>query len=314
MNTPATMRAIRIGRFGGPEALQLENIPVPRPGEGELLVKVAAAGVNPVDFKIRGGKYPAVKEDKLPFIMGRDVAGAVVQMGHSASHFAEGDGVIAMPGIGRGGYAEYALVKVTEAAKKPESLDVIHAGAVPLAALTAWQGLFTHGHLKASQRLLVQGGSGGVGHFAVQFAKAKGAEVIATASPAHVDFLRRLGVDQVVDYEAERFEEVVDEVDMVFDLIGGEVQERSWAVLKKGGVLVSTLNEPSKERAAAANARGMRYTVTESGDDLTAIVQLIDAGKVKPVVTKTYQLQDAAAAQQFLEHEHPEGKVVLSIN
>lgn len=314
MSTPATMKAIRISRFGGPEVLRLESIPVPRPGEGELLVKVAAAGVNPVDFKIRGGKYPAVKEDKLPFIMGRDVAGTVVEVGHSASGFAEGDGVIAMPGIGRGGYAEYARVKVTEAAKKPESLDVIHAGAVPLAALTAWQGLFTHGHLKNRQRLLVQGGSGGVGHFAIQFAKVTGAHVIATASAAHVDFLRRLGADQVIDYQAERFEKVVDEVDMVFDLIGGEVQDRSWEVLKKGGVLVSTLNEPSRQRAAAAGARGMRYTVTESGEDLSAIVQLIDAGKVKPVVTKTYQLQDAAAAQQFLEQEHPEGKVVLSID
>jgi NADPH:quinone reductase-like Zn-dependent oxidoreductase len=314
MTTPGTMKVIRITQFGGPEVLDLESIPVPKPGNGELLVKVAAAGVNPVDFKIRAGKYPAVKQDKLPFIMGRDVAGTVVEVGGSGSCFAKGDAVIAMPGIGRGGYAEYAVVKVTEAAKKPESLDMVQAGAVPLAALTAWQGLFTHGHLKAGQRLLVQGGSGGVGHFAIQFAKAKGAQVITTASAAHIDFLRRLGADEVIDYEAQRFEDVVAEVDVVFDLIGGVVQERSWQVLRKGGVLVSTLNEPSKEKAAATGARGMRYTVTESGTDLQAIVELIDAGKVKPVVTKTYQLQEAAAAQQFLEHEHPVGKVVLSIN
>ena len=308
------MKVVRISQFGGPEVLHLENIPMPKAGEGELLVKVAAAGVNPVDFKIRGGKYPAVKQDELPFVMGRDVAGTVVEVGHSAARFAKGDAVIAMPGIGRGGYAEYAVVKVTEAAKKPESLDVVHAGAVPLAALTAWQGLFRHGHLKAGQRLLVQGGSGGVGHFAIQFAKAKGAEVITTCSAAHVDFLRRLGADQVIDYAAQRFEEAVADVDVVFDLIGGEVQERSWQVLKKGGVLVSTLNEPSKEKAAAAGGRGMRYTVTESGEDLAAIAELIDAGKVKPFVSKTYQLKEAAAAQQFLEHEHPAGKVVLSIS
>lgn len=314
MSTPATMTVVRISQFGGPEVLHLESIPVPKPGEGELLVKVAAAGVNPVDFKIRGGKYPAVKQDKLPFIMGRDVAGTVVEVGHLASRFTKGDAVIAMPGLGRGGYAEYAVVKVTEAAKKPEALDVVQAGAVPLAALTAWQGLFNHGHLKAGQRLLVQGGSGGVGHFAIQFAKAKGANVITTSSAAHVDFLRRLGADQVIDYEAQRFEEVVAKVDMVFDLIGGEVQERSWQVLQRGGVLVSTLNEPSQEKAAAAGARGMRYTVTESGEDLAAIVELIDAGKVKPFVAKTYQLREAAAAQEFLEHEHPAGKVVLSIN
>jgi NADPH:quinone reductase-like Zn-dependent oxidoreductase len=308
------MKVVRISGFGGPEVLHLESIPVPKPGEGELLVKVAAAGVNPVDFKIRSGKYPAVKQDKLPFIMGRDVAGTVIEVGQSASRFTEGDAVIAMPGIGRGGYAEYAVVKVTEAAKKPAALDVIQAGAVPLAALTAWQGLFSHGHLKAGQRLLVQGGSGGVGHFAIQFAKAKGANVVATSSAVHVDFLRRLGADQVIDYEAQRSEEVVAKVDMVFDLIGGEVQARSWQVLKRGGVLVSTLNEPSQENAAAAGARGMRYTVRESGEDLAAIVELIDAGKIKPFVAKTYQLQEAAAAQQFLEHEHPAGKVVLSIN
>lgn len=314
MNTPATMKAVRIAQFGGPEVLHVDSVPVPEPGEGELLVKVAAAGVNPVDFKIRGGKYPAVREDKLPFIMGRDVAGSVVGTGPSAARFAKGDAVIAMPGLGRGGYAEYALVKVSEAAKKPESLDIVEAGAVPLAALTAWQGLFMHGRLEAGQRLLIQGGSGGVGHFAIQFAKAKGAEVITTASSAHHDFLRRLGADQIIDYEAQRFEEIVEKVDMVFDLIGGEVQERSWLVLKKGGVLVSTLNAPSKEKAKAAGARGMRYTVTESGEHLAAIVELIDAGKVKPVVAKRYQLQEAAAAQEFLEHQHPPGKVVLSIN
>jgi NADPH:quinone reductase-like Zn-dependent oxidoreductase len=314
MNTPAMMKAVRIAQFGGPEVLHLESIPVPKPGEGELLIKVAAAGVNPVDFKIRGGRYPAVGEDKLPFIMGRDVAGSVVEVGHSSSRFATGDAVIAMPGLGRGGYAEFAVVKVTETAKKPESLDVVEAGAVPLAALTAWQGLFNHGHLKAGQRVLVQGGSGGVGHFAIQFAKAKGAVAITTASAVHHDFLRRLGANQIVDYETQRFEEVVDEVDLVFDLIGGEVQERSWQTVKRGGVLVSTLNEPSKEKAAAAGARGMRYTVTESGEDLAAIGELIDSGKVKPMVTRRYQLQGAAAAQQFLEHKHPAGKVVLSIN
>lgn len=314
MNIPATMKAVRIAQFGGPEVLHLESVPVPKPGEGELLVKVAAAGVNPVDYKIRAGKYPAVKQDKLPFTMGRDISGSIVQLGQSSSRFAEGDAVIAMPGLGRGGYAEYAVVKVTEAAGKPQSLDVVQAGAVPLAALTAWQGLFTHGHLEAGQRVLIQGGSGGVGHFAIQFAKVKQAEVITTASAAHSGLLRQLGADQVIDYEAQRFEEAVADVDLVFDLIGGEVQERSWQVLKKGGLLVSTLNEPSKEKAAAAGARGMRYTVTESGEDLAAIVELIDAGKVRPVVAKTYQLQQAAAAQQFLEREHPAGKIVLSIN
>jgi NADPH:quinone reductase-like Zn-dependent oxidoreductase len=307
------MKSIRIPKFGGPEVLHWESVAVPTPGEGELLVKVGAAGVNPVDYKIRDGRYPAVKQDKLPFVLGRDVAGTVVECGRSASRFAKGDAVFAMPGIERGGYAEYVVVKVTEAAPKPTSLDVMEAGAVPLAALTAWQGLFKHGNLKAGQRLLIHGGSGGVGHFAIQFGKAKGAHVTTTVSAQHMDFVRRLGADEVIDYQAQRFEEVVHEVDVVFDLVGGEIQDRSWQVLKKGGVLVSTLTEPSKEKAAARGARGLRYTVTESGADLAAIGELIDAGKVKPVITRTYQLKEAAAAQQFLEHAHPAGKVVLSV-
>jgi NADPH:quinone reductase-like Zn-dependent oxidoreductase len=313
MNSPATMGVIRIRQFGGPEVLQLESVAIPTPGKGELLVKIAAAGVNPVDYKIRSGKYPAVKQDKLPFVLGRELAGTVVECGPSASRFANGDAVFAMPAIGRGGFAEYAVVKVTEAAPKPASLDVIQAGAVPLAALTAWQGLFKHGNLKAGQRLLIHGGSGGVGHFAIQFAKAKGAYVITTVSAPHIDFVRRLGADHIIDYKAERFEEVVSEVDVVFDLVGGEIQERSWQVLKHGGVLVSTLNEPSKEQAEARGARGLRYTVSESGADLVAIGKLIDAGKVKPVVTRTYPFKEAAAAERFLEQEHPAGKVVLSV-
>jgi NADPH:quinone reductase-like Zn-dependent oxidoreductase len=218
-----------------------------------------------------------------------------------------------MPGLGRGGYAEYALVKVSEAAPMPASLDVIQAGAVPLAALTAWQGLFKHGNLKAGQRVLIHGGSGGVGHFAIQFAKAMGAHVTTTVSAQHREFVRRLGADEVIDYQAQRFEEVVDEVDMVFDLVGGEIQERSWKVLKQGGMLVSTLNEPSQQQAIARGARGLRYTVTESGADLAAIGELIDAGRVKPFVTRTYQFREAAAAERFLEQEHPAGKVVLSV-
>jgi NADPH:quinone reductase-like Zn-dependent oxidoreductase len=161
--------------------------------------------------------------------------------------------------------------------------------------------------------VLIHGGSGGVGHFAVQFAKAKGAYVATTASPQHVGYLRSLGADEAIDYKATRFEDVVKDIDLVFDLIGGETQERSWAVLKKGGILVSTLSEPSQTQAAAHAARGMRYTVSESGADLAAIGELIDAGKVKPLVTKVYPLEHAAAAQEFLAHEHPAGKVVLSV-
>ena len=314
MNSGTTMKVIQISEFGGPEVLHLDNIPIPAPGAGELLVKVEAAGVNPVDYKIRAGGYPAVKQDRLPFVLGRDVAGTVVECGASSSGFSKGDRLFAVPGIGRGGYAEFAVVKVTEAAAMPSSLNFIQAGGVPLAALTAWQGLFKHGDLKAGQRVLIHGGSGGVGHFAVQFAKAKGAFVITTVSSQQLEFVRHLGADQAIDYKAQRFEDVLEKVDVVFDLVGGETQQRSWQVLKQGGVLVSTLTEPSKEQAAALGAKGLRYTVTESGADLTTIGGLIAAGEVRPVITKTYQLQEAAAAQEFLAHQHPPGKVVLAIS
>jgi NADPH:quinone reductase-like Zn-dependent oxidoreductase len=313
MQVPAANKVVRIEEFGGPEVLHGAIVPVPVPGPGELLVKVAAAGVNPVDSKIRAGKYPAVQRDKLPYILGRDVSGTVVQCGPSTSHLAEGTKIFAMPGIDRGGYAEYVVVKESEMAPKPGSLDFIEAGGVPLAALTAWQGLFKYAELEKGQRILIHGGSGGVGHFAIQFAKVKGAYVTTTVSGRHAQFVRGLGADVVVDHEKQRFEDETEEVDVVFDLVDGETQERSWQVLKRGGVLVSTLKEPSRERAAERGARACRYTTQESGADLTEIGRLIDAGKVKVVVAKTFPLEEAALAQEFLEQEHPAGKVVLRL-
>ena len=313
MDIPSTMTAIRLTGFGGTEVLVKQEIPVPEPGDREVLVQVEAAGVNPVDYKIRQGKYPAVKTDKLPYVPGRDLTGIVVKCGASVSDFSVGDRLFAMPAIERGCYAEYVAVREDEAARAPASLDPGQAGAVPLAALTAWQGLHDQGHLKAGQRLLIQGGSGGVGHFAIQFAKSAGAFVITIVSAEHVDFARELGADQVIDYKTQRFEEEAGEVDMVFDLIGGETQERSWSVLKRGGILVSTLTEPSQEKAAACGSRGMRYTVTESGAKLAAIARLIAAGSVRPVIAKSYPLAAAAEAQHFLETAHPAGKIVLMV-
>jgi NADPH:quinone reductase-like Zn-dependent oxidoreductase len=313
MQTPTETKIIRIEKFGGPEVLQGRVVPLPVLRSGELLVKVAAAGVNPVDFKTRAGKYPAVQQDKLPYIPGRDISGVVVQCGPSTSPLKDGTKVFAMLGIDRGGYAEYVAVKETEAALKPGSLDFIGAGAVPLAALTAWQGLFKYAELKSGQRVLIHGGSGGVGPFAIQFAKVAGAHVTTTVSGQHVDFARGLGADVVVDHETLRFEDETGEVDVVFDLVGGETQERSWQVLKRGGVLVSTLTEPSAEKAAARGARGCRYMTQPSGEDLAKIAKLIDQDKVKVVVAKTFPFEEAAAAQEYLERQHPAGKVVLRL-
>ena len=308
------MKAVRIGTFGGPDVLKLEDLPIPEPHEGEILVKVQAASVNPVDYKIREGKYPAVKADNLPIVMGRDISGIIASCGAgSADGLKEGDAIYAMLGIDRGGYAEYAIVKPGEAARKPASVDYVAAAAVPLAGLTAWQGLFRYGGLKAGQRVLIHGGSGGVGHFAIQFAKAKGATVIATAGGEHIDFLRSIGADEAIDYKKQRFEDLVHDVDLVYDLIGGETQERSFRVLKKGGILVSTLTEPNQDKARQYGVRGTRYTVEPNAAELDDIARLIDAGKVKPKVSKVFTLAEAAKAQSCVAEDHPEGKVVLRI-
>jgi NADPH:quinone reductase-like Zn-dependent oxidoreductase len=307
----ATMKAVRIAKFGGPDVLKLDDLPIPQPQGGEFLVKVEAASVNPIDYKIREGATPFVRADNLPYRMGRDVSGTVTAAGAGASDFKAGDAIYAL--VEQGGYAEYAIVKATGSARKPASVDHIAAAAVPLAGLTAWQGLFRHGGLKSGQRVLIQGGSGGVGHFAIQFAKAKGAYVITTAAGANITFVRSLGADEAIDYQKQRFEDVVHDVDLVYDLVGGDTQERSFGVLKKGGVLVSTLAEPDQERAKARGVRAMRHSMEASAAELGEIAKLIDAGKVKPKVSKTFALAEAAKAQQFLAEEHPEGKVVLRI-
>jgi NADPH:quinone reductase-like Zn-dependent oxidoreductase len=306
------MKAIQIETFGGLDVLRLKQLHIPQPGPGELLVKVSAAGVNPVDYKIRSGKYPAVKEDKLPYVLGRDACG-VVKVSESGL-FEPGDVVYGVPGIERGSYAEYVVLKESELARKPASLDNIAAAAVPLAGLTAWQGLFRYGRVEAGQRVLIHAGSGGVGHFAIQFAKARGAHVITTVSKEHADFVLQIGADEVVDYKEQHFEKELRDLDMVFDLIGGETQDKSWQVLKKGGILVSTLNAPSQEKAAEYGVRATRFTFTETGSELGEIADLIDSGKVVVKVSKTFPLEDVAAAHRLIEEGHTEGKIVLTID
>lgn len=306
-------RAIRIHGFGGPEVLQQDQIEVRAPGDGEMLVRVMAAGVNPVDYKIRQGGFPAVKQDRLPYVPGRDVAGEVVALGAGVTLFSERDRIYAMPAIDRGGYAEFVIVREDEAAFAPPILSPVEAGGTPLAALTAWQGLFQHGRLVAGQRVLIHGGAGGVGHFAVQFARAKDAEVHVTASAQDLEFVRSLGADVAIDYEAQVFEDESRNMDLVYDLIGGETQERSFAVLKRGGTLVSTLTEPSQELAAQRGVKAMRYTAHESGHQLEEIGEMIGLEKVKVHVARTFPLSQAAQAQEALEHGHTRGKIVLTV-
>lgn len=306
------MKAMRIHSFGGPEVLVLDEIPTPAIIDGSVLVKVAAASVNPVDCKIRQGGYPKVTAASLPVTLGRDVCGVVEQGDGTA--LSAGTAIYAALGWDVGGYAEYALIPVQYCAPQPTSLSAIEAASVPLAGLTAWQGLFDQGGLAQGQRVLIHAGSGGVGHFAIQFAKSRGAEVLATASAANLDYVRALGADIVIDYRAQRFEEVAHDVDVVFDLVGGETRERSWPVLRRGGILVSTLGQPDEARAASFGVRARGYMAQPNGAQLLEIRGLIDAGKLRPTVTRTFPLEVAGAAQRYLEAEHPRGKLVLTVS
>jgi NADPH:quinone reductase-like Zn-dependent oxidoreductase len=307
-----TMKAVRIHRFGGSEALMLDDVPWPQPKDDEVLVRVHAASVNPVDYKIRSGSS-SVKEDQLPYTLGRDLSGTVELLGTRAHTLKAGDPIYAFIGMDRGTYAEYVVVKAMEMAAKPETLDHVQAAAVPLASLTAWQGLFDHGQLQAGQRVLIHGGAGGVGHLAVQLAKAKGATVLTTVSGSDLGFVRELGADEAIDYKAERFEDRARDIDLVFDLVAGETQDRSWGVLKEGGILVSTLGQPPSEKAAQHKVRAAGYRAQPNPAQLREIGRLIDDGQVRVVVDRMFPFAEAGAAQEYLEQEHVRGKVVLRV-
>ncbi len=307
------IRKVRIHRFGGPEVLQVDTVEPSLPDASQVLVAVKAASVNPVDFKIRNGQYPAVKEDRLPYTLGRDVSGIIEKCGAQATQFKVGDEVLGMVGIGGGGYAEKAVLDQKAITRKPARIDYSHAGAIPLAAQTAWQGLFRHGRLEKGQSVLIHGGSGGVGHFAIQFAKAKGARVFTTVATENIEFARGLGADVVIDYKTQRFEEQARDLNMVFDLIDGETRERSWKLLKRGGMLVSTLTEPSQDTATRYGVRALRYTVEANGSELAEIVDLVASDKVKPHVQKTFRLEQAALAIAAVEHGGSVGKIILTL-
>jgi len=306
------MKAIRIHSFGGPNVLMLDQIDRPVPQPGQVLIKIGAASINPVDYKIRQGGYPRVTLDQLPVTLGRDICG-VIEAGTGDDTCRIGDAVFALLDWNVGGYAEFVALPVALCAPKPKSLSTVEAAAVPLAALTAWQGIFDNGELQAGQTILIHAGSGGVGHFAVQFAKNKGARVFATASGINVDFVRQLGADVVIDYKTQRFEDLASDMDVVFDLIGGETRERSWRTLRRGGILISTLGQPDEAKARQYGVRGKGYMAAPSRAQLLEIGRLIDGKKVRPTVTRTYPLEAARDAQRFLEEAHPRGKVVLTV-
>ncbi|WJV44159.1 NADP-dependent oxidoreductase [Streptomyces flavofungini] len=308
------MRAVRQETFGGPEVLRVVEVDRPVPLGGEVLVRVRAAGVNPVDVAVRSGAYPLLGEP--PFGVGWDVSGVVEEVGAGA-RFAVGDEVFGMPFFPRAAnaYAEYVAVPSRQVARKPAALDHVQAAAMPLAALTAWQGLVDAAGVSEGQRVLIHRAAGGVGHFAVQIAKARGAHVIAMASAPKHDFVRGLGADEVIDYRTTDFTVAAADVDVVFD--SSSEGERSLSVLRPGGTLVSIMEHGDQELAARVEAAGRRFAGVSVEPDyasLEAIARLVDTGAIRPHVAETFPLAEAAKAHELVGSGRVQGKVVLSVD
>ncbi len=309
-----SMKAVRIHQFGGQDTLQYEEAPRPEPREDDVLIRAHAASVNPIDVMVRAGYMKDWFSITPPLIPGFDVSGTIAAAGLQVTNFEIGTPVFARADGNRNGtYAEYVAVRAADVVRKPQSLDHVHAAAVPHAGLTAWQALFEVAQLTAGQTILIHGAAGGVGHFAVQFAKGRGARVIATASSHNHAFLRELGADELIDYTATRFEEVVHDVDIVIDTVGGETQQRSWTTLKPGGMLASTVQPPAEESALAHGVRSAFVVTQGNVGQLAEIGKLIDAGQVRPVVSTNLALQDARQAHALIEAKHTRGKIVLQI-
>jgi NADPH:quinone reductase-like Zn-dependent oxidoreductase len=311
------MKAVRIHNYGGPEVLRYEDVPKPSPAPGEVLIRVHAAGVNPVDWKVREGALKQLVQHKFPLTLGWDLSGVIEEVGPDGAgggQFKKGDEVFSKPDTSRDGdYADYIVVRESEVALKPKSLHHVYAAAVPLAGLAAWQALFDIAQLKRGQRVLIHAGSGGVGHFAVQFAKWKGAYVIATASTQNQPLLRQIGVDQPVDYTTQRFEQVATDIDVVLDTIGGDTLNRSWQVLKKGGVLVSLVQPSDTNKARQLGVRSAFVWTQPNGKQLAEIADLIDSGHIKVVLDRILPLSEARRAHELSQSGHTRGKIVLRV-
>jgi NADPH:quinone reductase-like Zn-dependent oxidoreductase len=309
-----TMKAIVVHEYGGPEVLKYEEVPRPEPKDDQILIHAMAAGVNPVDASIRSGKYAKVFGTKLPLVPGSDIAGVVEKAGSKITKFKNGDSVFGYTDLkDGGGYAEYTVATEREASPKPKSLTYVEAAAVPIVALTAWQALVDTAKLSAGQTVLIHGGSGGVGSFAIQIAKARRAKVIATASTANQDLLKELGADVAIDYTKQKFEDVAKDVDVVLDSVGKDTLARSYGVVKKGGVIVSIVARPDKAELDKHGIRGAVLSVEPNADELAKISRLIDQKKIKVTVSQTFPLSEAMKAQEQVATGHTRGKIVLKV-
>lgn len=303
------MKAIRVYEYGNPEVLQLEDIADPVAGEGEVLIEVAGAGVNPIDWKVLSGAMKAFIPLPLPFTPGVEVSGKVIATGPGVTQFKLGDEVFGFINI-VGGYASKAVAPVSKLALKPQSLSALQAGAVPATALTAWQALTEHAGVQRRQKVLIHAAAGGVGSMAVQIAKYLGAEVIATASASNHAYLKQLGADYVIDYTSQAFEDVVSEVDVVLDLVGGDTQNRSFRVLKRGGLLISPVSAPSITLANDYGVTPINFATRSDGAQLSLIAELFDRGHLT-VDVEVFPLSEAQRALAKSLSRRGHGRLVL---
>lgn len=303
---------VRVHQYGGPEVLKFEQIPCPEPKEGEVLIRIHAAGVLPADWKLRQGLFKEVRSIQFPYIPGTSLAGVIEDVGAGVTTFRIGQQVFGRSITGT--YAEYTIASTESLVLKPQSISFDEAATISGGAATAWQALMHDGGLKAGERVLIHGAAGGVGLFAVQFAKWKGAHVIGTASAANVNFVRSLGAETVIDYTSTSFEQVVQDVDLVLDTVGGETLKRSWSVVKTGGTLVSLLEQPSLEKAKELGIRALKPNRISTSEDLKNIAQLFEEGIVKTVIGRTFPLHEAGLAHEMSQRGHGRGRIVLHVS
>jgi NADPH:quinone reductase-like Zn-dependent oxidoreductase len=308
------MKAARIHAYGASSEIRIEDAPLPHLNPDDVLVRTVATSVNPVDWKIRKGYLKSFIPYEMPLTMGWDVSGVVEKAGSAVTRFKPGDAVYSRPDIIRNGaYAEYVAIRESELALKPSTISHVEAASLPLVSITAWEALFTTANLSKGQRVLIHAGAGGVGSIAIQLARAKGAHVTATASGPKAALVRSLGADEVIDYRSQDFTSVASDMDVVFDTIGGEVQEKSWSVLKPGGMLVSITDRPSEDRAKAEGKRAGFIFIGPDAAILKDLAQMVDAGQVRPLIAAEYGLNDTAKAQDLSETGRASGKIVIYV-
>jgi NADPH:quinone reductase-like Zn-dependent oxidoreductase len=308
------MKAARIHAYGASSEIRIEDAPLPTLANDDVLIRVVATSVNPVDWKIRKGYLKSFIPYEMPLTMGWDVSGVVEKTGPAVTKFKLGDAVYSRPDIRRNGaYAEYVAVRESEIAFKPTTISHVEAASLPLVSITAWESLFTAASLSKGQRVLIHAGAGGVGSIAVQLARAKGAHVTATVSAGKAALVRSLGADEVIDYRSQDFSKLARDMDVVFDTIGGEVHEKSWSTLKPGGTLVSITDRPSEDRAKAEGKRAAYVFIDPNARILTDLAAMVDLGQVRPLIAAEFGLNDTAKAQDFSETGRATGKVVIYV-